>query len=665
MMQALTHRFDLPRTLGILGTAWLVYATCQEDYILPAACFLIVLLSVRRVSGTHKKKKEPLDNKFSWATALSLSLLLGWMWITIYPRQYESDFIQSYAIFILQSGSLFLVLFLWFSPRYFYRAFFLKLLPWLTVALSVNVAFTLPSAICFVLFCLVNAAAFMTQTGDTGDLPPPAKEPIWKKIILFSSFTIVTVGIFAGFVAAFHIGDAVYTRLIKDYTLIYRRHPFFSFSPVMDIQGPGISGNDIRPVLEVERGGRSALYLHTQYFKDYDNGKWIAPEDVQRYALPEQHAEGDDTLELKMLVTLKDIVPVPRGTKNVVGYNGPYEQDRQGLVYSLQKSIHQVTVSRHEEPRLVHNRVDDIEDYSYLDPEFKARLRPYLLNIIGTESDPLRIARLVQRYFLTNYTYSLNVPFQANEAGILYILARRPPVYCSFFASTMAVLLRAAEIPSRLSVGFLATERIGKDDERFLVRVRDAHAWVEAYLPDPEHPGRFSWQRFDPTPPDRLRVLNDGKIINRVADALYLGILRFRSDFKNLESEKLLVWLLMVLFVLVFIRNHREIWYFIRWCFSPNRKKLRRKKPARREYIKTYHDLEIILRKKFRTRQLPHETHTDLIRRLRSHHPDKRALVDRIEEFFCLYQDNRFGEKERPQLSDKLRALKKESAGRS
>ena len=137
MMQALTYHFDLPRTLGILGTAWLVYATCQGDYILPAACFLIVLVTIKQVSK-NQKKNQPLENKFSWATALSVSLLLGWMWITVNPRQYESDFMQSYAIFILQSGSLFLVLFLWFSPRYLYRAFFLKLLPWLTVALSVN-----------------------------------------------------------------------------------------------------------------------------------------------------------------------------------------------------------------------------------------------------------------------------------------------------------------------------------------------------------------------------------------------------------------------------------------------------------------------------------------------------------------------------------------------
>ncbi|MBZ0167463.1 MAG: hypothetical protein K8I00_11710, partial [Candidatus Omnitrophica bacterium] len=221
MMQALTYKFDLPRALLILFTSWLVYASCQEDYLLPAVAFLIILISAGSQSQKTKKKPKPLENKFSWATALSLSLLMGWIWITVFPRQYPSDFMQSYAIFILQSGSIFLVLFLWFSPRYLYRAFFLKLLPWLTVALSVNVAFTWNSetfsGICFVLFCLVNAGVFLTQTGDTGHLPPKVREPLWKKILLFLSFALTAVVIFFGFFWAFHIGDEVYSRLIKDY----------------------------------------------------------------------------------------------------------------------------------------------------------------------------------------------------------------------------------------------------------------------------------------------------------------------------------------------------------------------------------------------------------------------------------------------------------------
>ncbi|MBZ0167063.1 MAG: DUF4129 domain-containing protein, partial [Candidatus Omnitrophica bacterium] len=152
--------------------------------------------------------------------------------------------------------------------------------------------------------------------------------------------------------------------------------------------------------------------------------------------------------------------------------------------------------------------------------------------------------------------------------------------------------------------------------------------------------------------------LNDGKMINRTADAIYLAIVRFRSDFKNLESEKLLGWLMLLLVVLVFVRNYRNIGGFLHWCLSPNRKSFQRKKLTRKDYVRTYQELETILRRRFKTRQQHTETHTEFVQRLRRHHPDQSALIESIDAFLVLYQDNRFGEKDRPELPTKLREIK-------
>jgi hypothetical protein len=59
----------------------------------------------------------------------------------------------------------------------------------------------------------------------------------------------------------------------------------------------------------------------------------------------------------------------------------------------------------------------------------------------------------------------------------------------------MAILLRAAGIPTRLINGFLLGEYnpVGSD---YIIRESDAHSWVEVYVP-----GR-GWMEFDPTPPD-------------------------------------------------------------------------------------------------------------------------------------------------------------------
>ena len=55
-----------------------------------------------------------------------------------------------------------------------------------------------------------------------------------------------------------------------------------------------------------------------------------------------------------------------------------------------------------------------------------------------------------------------------------------------------SVMLRALGVPARMAVGFLPGTRTGPD-EPFLVRSRDAHAWVEVWFPT------VGWQRFDPT----------------------------------------------------------------------------------------------------------------------------------------------------------------------
>jgi hypothetical protein len=58
----------------------------------------------------------------------------------------------------------------------------------------------------------------------------------------------------------------------------------------------------------------------------------------------------------------------------------------------------------------------------------------------------------------------------------------------------MAALLRSLDVPARVAGGFVPQEK-NPFSGAFLVRDRDAHAWVEVYLEDE---GRFV--AFDPTP---------------------------------------------------------------------------------------------------------------------------------------------------------------------
>lgn len=73
--------------------------------------------------------------------------------------------------------------------------------------------------------------------------------------------------------------------------------------------------------------------------------------------------------------------------------------------------------------------------------------------------------------------------------------------YCEYFATAMAVMLRASGIPARVAVGFLPGEQVlapdpeaGEERGVYEVATSDAHAWVEVLFPGQ------GWIKFDPTP---------------------------------------------------------------------------------------------------------------------------------------------------------------------
>jgi transglutaminase-like putative cysteine protease len=63
--------------------------------------------------------------------------------------------------------------------------------------------------------------------------------------------------------------------------------------------------------------------------------------------------------------------------------------------------------------------------------------------------------------------------------------------YCEYFASTMAVFLRASGVPARIAYGFLPGQR--DVDGLEVVNASGMHWWVEVYFPD------IGWIEFDPT----------------------------------------------------------------------------------------------------------------------------------------------------------------------
>ena len=104
-------------------------------------------------------------------------------------------------------------------------------------------------------------------------------------------------------------------------------------------------------------------------------------------------------------------------------------------------------------------------------------------------------SRAVETYLRHSYGYTLELPDHAPGDPIAYFLFERKKGHCEYFASAMAVMLRAIGIPARLVNGF-QSGTFNPISDQYVIRASDAHSWVEAYL---EARG---WTTFDPTPPD-------------------------------------------------------------------------------------------------------------------------------------------------------------------
>lgn len=141
---------------------------------------------------------------------------------------------------------------------------------------------------------------------------------------------------------------------------------------------------------------------------------------------------------------------------------------------------------------LNHSQKPTIEDLEIAPPYDK--LMNEIVDELGLKTaTPGEAAQILKRYFTTQFQYSLIQDDSDIEAKPLYhFLKKTKKGHCEYFATTTALILRAAGIPTRYATGFLMTE-YDPDEKLFVVRSRHAHAWTLAYIDN-------HWVELDFTP---------------------------------------------------------------------------------------------------------------------------------------------------------------------
>jgi transglutaminase-like putative cysteine protease len=278
--------------------------------------------------------------------------------------------------------------------------------------------------------------------------------------------------------------------------------------------------------IDGDRRGQYALHWRGVALANFDGKNWSNPPErvvVQReadgsFAIPlfsqgvtqaAQIRSHPLPAKLNQLIHYR-VLMEPIGTnvfflapwaRRVSGAYGTLEIDAGGAVSNLDS---QRAVSIYEadsdistpSPEQLRNAEVEFPPFAsaYLQlPGLDPRIPRLAEEITRTASNNYDKGIALERYLKTHYGYTLQLPRSPVNDPLANFLFERKQGHCEYFASSMAVMLRTLHIPARVVNGFRSDE-FNDITGNYVVRAKNAHAWVEAYFPG------YGWITFDPTP---------------------------------------------------------------------------------------------------------------------------------------------------------------------
>ncbi len=237
----------------------------------------------------------------------------------------------------------------------------------------------------------------------------------------------------------------------------------------------------------------------------------------------------------------------------------------------------------------------------------------------------------VSEFFQSQFTYELGIEVPRSMNRLDYFLANRVAAHCEYFATATAIILRLQGIPTRYVTGYVAADRNRYVGE-WVVRSRDAHAWVEAY--DTE---RRQWVIVESTPASGIP--SDGPVTfsEELRDAVgyiwrkFIEFLTGPDHWSRLSIlvQQSLTPIFVAVIGVLLIRRGLQM-------FFPGFLESRRAMPLARERIQ----MDRYLARRGFSRQKA-ETLLDFARRLEEN--PKLSTSHQMAEWYREYADIRFG----------------------
>lgn len=137
---------------------------------------------------------------------------------------------------------------------------------------------------------------------------------------------------------------------------------------------------------------------------------------------------------------------------------------------------------------------DDRSNYLAVPKDGLDRTRALTESIVQGIENPYDKVKALEEYLRENYVYTLYTEAADYEMDFVeHFLFEEEMGYCTYFATSLAVMGRIADVPTRYIEGYITNDFLD-DDNLYEVTANRAHAWVEAYIE-----GR-GWVKFEATP---------------------------------------------------------------------------------------------------------------------------------------------------------------------
>ncbi|MGN6609186.1 MAG: transglutaminaseTgpA domain-containing protein, partial [Jatrophihabitans sp.] len=267
--------------------------------------------------------------------------------------------------------------------------------------------------------------------------------------------------------------------------------------------------------VHLEQGSGTPFYARVNVLTDYTGGGWQRgpsgdEEPIEQTAFdgsPSDLPPGGHTYRATISVTgLRGNPPVFDRPSLVsgVGRDTRWSRDELLLVGDNVDSGQTITeqwtqpVPTLDELNAARGYDPALESLTQLPDNLPATVRSLVGRLTANQPTEFAAARAIYDFFtnpVNNFQYSLSTKPGDSGSDLVDFLHNRAG-FCQQYAAAMAVMLRVADIPSRVVLGY--THRAPDRNGNFTVTTDEAHSWVEAWF------NGVGWVPFDPTPLDGI-----------------------------------------------------------------------------------------------------------------------------------------------------------------